>query len=341
MAVAKNTIKSKTTKASTKNTKPVIKKTAVKKVKLSDKPAIVSVETTKFVEEVSVETLDRDQTETNVLAKAGKRSAKSIKEASLKAAKEERKAESAKIETSEKLEQHLPIKPARTRLERRGKKFREAAKLIEKDKLYPLPEAIDLALKTSPTKFDASVELHVNLNVDPRQSDQNVRDTLVLPAGTGKTLRVAVFSDDKMPEADISGVETITELLEKGQLNFDILISTPNNMSKLSKYARILGPRGLMPNPKSGTVTTDLLKALSEAKAGRVEYRVDSAGIIHLAIGKVSAGKVNILDNAQAILASIRSNKPASVKSGYIKTIHITTSMGPSVRISLDQLIRN
>ncbi|HUC87897.1 MAG TPA: 50S ribosomal protein L1 [Candidatus Binatia bacterium] len=228
------------------------------------------------------------------------------------------------------------MKPARSRLERRGKKFREVAKLIEKDKAYSLAEAIELAINTNPAKFDASVELHVNLNVDPRQSDQNVRDTLVLPAGTGKTVRVAVFSDEKIAGADISGVETITDQLEKGRMDFDVLVATPANMQKLGKYARILGPRGLMPNPKSGTVTNDLAKALNEAKTGRVEYRVDGAGIVHLGIGKVSAGQDKLMANLEAVMKSIRSNKPASVKSGYIKAIHITTSMGPSIRTTIE-----
>jgi ribosomal protein L1 len=282
----------------------------------------------------AVESEATESTEEKTTAKAGKRSAKSLKEAEEKAAKEERKAHDT--ETEDKPKQ--PVKPARSRLERQGKKFREAAKQVEKDKVYGLAEALELATKTSTTKFDATVELHVNLNVDPRHADQNLRDNLVLPSGTGKKVRVAVFADEKVEGADISGIEELTKQLDKGVMNFDILISTPQNMPKLGKYARALGPRGLMPNPKSGTVTTDVAKAVSEAKAGRVEYRVDSTGIVHLGIGKVSFGKDKLAKNAQAIFASIKSNKPSSVKGTYVKTIHISTTMGPSITVSASEL---
>ena len=227
-------------------------------------------------------------------------------------------------------------KPSRTRLERRGKKFREAAAQIEKGKTYNLAEAMELVAKTSPVKFDATVELHVRLNVDPKHADQNVRGTIVLPAGSGKTVRVAVFADEKVSGADLSGVEIITKLLDKEQLDFDVLVATPANMPKLGKYARLLGPRGLMPNPKSGTVTSDIAKAVEEAKAGRVEYRVDTTGIIHLGIGKVSFGKEKLLDNAQATAASIKASKPASVKTAYVKSCFVTTTMGPSIPTVLE-----
>lgn len=269
-------------------------------------------------------------------AKAGKRSAKSQKEAEEKVAKEERKAQ-----TEEEKEEGKPkqaVKPTRSRLERRGKKFREAAKSVEKGKVYSLHEALELAQKTSPSKFDATVELHVNLNVDPRHADQNIRDNLVLPAGTGKTIRVAVFDDAKVADADITGIEEVTKLLEKGDLSFDVLIATPAQMPKLGKYARILGPRGLMPNPKSGTVTPDVSKAVKEAKAGRVEYRVDSTGIVHLGIGKVSFGQKKLLENAQAVVTSIKGNKPASIKGSYIKSVHLSTTMGPSITVAPNEL---
>ena len=221
-------------------------------------------------------------------------------------------------------------------MERRGKKFREAAKLIEDDKTYKLSDALGLAIKTNPAKFDAVVELHIRLNVDPKHADQNIRDIVVLPAGTGKTVKIAVFADDKVIGADITGVENITKLLEKQQLDFDVLISTPTNMPQLGKYARVLGPRGLMPNPKSGTVTTDLSKAIKEAKSGRVEYRVDSSGIVHVAVGKVSFGSAKLADNANALVDSIRANKPASIKGNYIHSVFVTTSMGPSIKTSLE-----
>jgi len=270
------------------------------------------------------------------VAKAGKRSAKAHKEAAEKQAKEERKAQAADTETESKPKQ--APKPPRTRLERQGKKFRDVAAKVEKGKAYAPAEALALATETSPVKFDATVELHANLNVDPKVADQNVRDIVVLPAGTGKDVRVAVLADDKVVGADLNGVSAITDQLEKGTINFDVLIATPANMPKLGKYARLLGPRGLMPNPKSGTVTNDLGKAVAEAKAGRVEYRVDSTGIVHLGIGKVSFGKDKLLENFQAVMASIKSNKPASVKSGYIKAVHVSTSMGPGIAIALNEL---
>lgn len=273
------------------------------------------------------------ETKEEKTAKAGKRSAKAIKEADELKAKEERKASSEDEEQKPK----QPVKPTRSRLERRGKNFRQAAEKIEKDKTYTLNQGLKLATETSPVKFDASVELHINLNVDPRHADQNIRDSIVLPAGTGKTVRVAVFSDDEIKEADLSGIEKISGQLEKGQIDFDVLISTPASMAKLGKYARLLGPRGLMPNPKSGTVTPNVEKAVQEAKAGRVEYRVDSTGIVHLAIGKVSFGAAKLEQNARAVISNIKANKPASVKGTFVKAIHLATTMGPSISVDTNE----
>jgi large subunit ribosomal protein L1 len=269
------------------------------------------------------------------LAKAGKRSAKALEEADEKVAKEERKVSDA--DEAEKPRHHS--NPTRTRLQRRGKAFRKNAELLEADKAYSLTEAIALAKKTSHVKFDASVELHINLSVDPRQADQNIRDNLVLPAGTGRTVRIAVLTEDDAAAlkagADTAGVDNLLAELEKGIMNFDILISTPALMGRLGKYARSLGPRGLMPNPKSGTVTNDVQKAIAEAKAGKVEYRVDTTGIVHLGVGKVSFTEVQLLDNIQAVLASIKNNKPASIKSTYFKAAHLATTMGPSIKVDL------
>lgn len=268
-------------------------------------------------------------------AKAGKRSAKAIKEAEEKQAKEERKAEAKTDEKPSKPK--TVVKPARSRAERAGKKYREAAKTIDKSKLYSLAEAMDLVTKTSPTKFDGTVELHINLDVDPKQADQNVRDNVVLPGGTGKSVKVAVLAEDddaaKSVGADITGTEKILANLDKGLIDFDVLISTPDVMPKLGKYARVLGPRGLMPNPKSGTVTKDIKTAVQEAKGGKVEYRVDESGIIHLAIGKVSFGKDMLAQNAEAVLGSVRAAKPASVKGTYIKSVYVASTMGPSIKV--------
>jgi len=297
----------------------------------SDKSAAVA-EPTPATEEVSVSSED-------TVAKAGKRSAKALQEADEKQAKEERKASG---EVAEAAKPKAPVKPARSRLERRGKHFRKSSELIEAGKVYNLEQAIELAQKTSYVKFDATVELHINLGVDPRHADQNIRDNLVLPAGTGKTVRIAVLTDDpetaKKAGADLAGTDELLSALDKGNMDFDTLIATPALMSKLGKYARVLGPRGLMPNPKSGTVTTDISKAIAEAKAGRVEYRVDSTGIVHLGIGKVSFTAPQLLQNMQAVLASVKANKPQNVKGNYIKNIHLTTTMGPSISIDLAKI---
>jgi large subunit ribosomal protein L1 len=275
---------------------------------------------------------------TPVMAKAGKRSAKSLKAAKEKIAKQVRKqttSEDEKITKPAKI-----IKKTRTRFERKGKRYRQLAVQIEKGKIYSLLPAIELATKTNPTKFDATVEMHIRLNVDPKHADQNIRDSISLPAGTGKNIRIAVYADSdvavsaKQAGADIAGLTEVTELIEKNKLNFDILISSPNLMPQLGKYAKILGPKGLMPNPKSGTVTNDVAKAVREAKAGRVEYRADSAGIVHVGIGKVSFGPQKLQQNAEALLNNIKSNRPASVKSTFIQSVYITTSMGPAIPIN-------
>lgn len=276
-------------------------------------------------------------------AKAGKRSTKAVKEAEEKQAKEDRKTQASPEESSKKSVKKTQ-NPTRPRAERKGKKFREAKKLVEKDKTYSIQEALSLAIKTTTSKFDATIEMHVNLGVDPRHADQNIRDSVVLPSGTGKTVKIAAFVDEEDSEkakkagADIVGIDKIKGLLDKSSLDFDILVATPKNMPTLGKYAKLLGPRGLMPNPKSGTVTTDIVKAISEAKAGRVEYRVDSSGIVHLGIGKVSFGESKLNTNFQAVLSSIKNAKPTSLKGTYIKSVYLTTTMGPSVQVSLSSV---
>jgi large subunit ribosomal protein L1 len=285
------------------------------------------------VEAGDLEVAEEGQKAEAATAKAGKRSAKGLKEAEEKQAKIESQKHREEAEDDTEAKPKRPVTPTRSKLERRSKNFRKVAELVEKDKAYELKQALELAVKTNPVKFDATVELHINLNVDPRQADQNIRDNLILPAGTGKTLRVAVFADENADNADVSGIEDISKALDKGTIDFDILIATPANMAKLGKHARLLGPRGLMPNPKSGTVTQDIQKAVAEAKAGRVEYRVDSTGIVHLGIGKVSFGADKLNDNASAVFASLRSNKPGSVKGSFIKAIHIASTMGPSITV--------
>ena len=309
---------------------------AKKKSVKATEPAIEEVVSAPAIEEIVAE-----PTEKKATTKAGKHSAKALKEAEEKEAKEARKA-TAKADEAD-APKAKPAPKTRSKLERQSKNFREAAKLVEKDKEYTLAEALSLATKTSNVKFDATVEMHIRLGVDPRHADQNIRDNLVLPAGTGKTVKIAVFAEAEDAEkakkagADIVGIEEITNKLDKSQIDFDVLIATPMLMAKLGKFARLLGPRGLMPNPKSGTVTTDVAKAVSEAKAGRVEYRVDSTGIVHIGVGKVSFGTDKLSQNAKAVLASIKAAKPASVKGNYFKTLFITTTMGPSIRVAVTE----
>jgi ribosomal protein L1 len=275
-------------------------------------------------------------------AKAGKRSEKSLREAEEKAEKEARKEAGDTAPQSEEAEANAKKGPkpvTRPLLERRGKNYRKVAELVEKDKVYSLAEALELAAKTNPSKFDASVELHVRLGVDPRQADQNIRATVSLPNGTGKTIRVAVFAPEadhaaaKRAGADVVGDEAFLKQLDKEELNFDILVATPQYMPKLGKYARLLGPRGLMPNPKSGTVATDVVKAVTDAKAGKVEYRVDKQAIVHLAVGKVSFGAEKLTENAKAFFDSLQSQKPSSLKGSFVKTISTSTTMGPGIEV--------
>jgi large subunit ribosomal protein L1 len=286
-----------------------------------------------------VETQAKETTTDATLAKAGKRSAKAVKEVEEKQAKEDRKAHKSEEEKQEKPKQAQ--KPPRSRMERRGKNYRKAAEQLEKGKVYSVADACSLATKTNPTKFDATVELHIRLNVDPKHADQNIRGTVVLPAGTGKTVRVAVLGTPEdvtkaqKAGADIAGAEEFLQQLDKGKIDFDVLVATPAMMPKLGKYARLLGPKGLMPNPKSGTVTADVAKAVTEAKAGRVEYRVDSTGIIHAGIGKVSFGPEKLTQNAQGLFTAIKNSKPASIKGNYVRSVFLTTSMGPSIPVEL------
>ncbi len=319
-----------------KAVKKVTKKVADKEIKDGDIQKISGTTSQANIEEQVVAATQEKKT----VAKAGKRSTKAIAEKEAVAAKEERKAHA-----SEKAEEKkAPVKVVRTKLERAGKKLREAYTHVEKDKLYAVKEALELAIKTSPVKFDATVELHINLGVDPRQADQNVRDNLILPAGTGKTIRIAVLAeaDDaaaaKKAGADIAGTDDLLKDIEKGIINFDTLIATPALMARLGKYARVLGPKGLMPNPKSGTVTPDVVKAVEQAKAGRVEYRVDSTGIVHMGVGKVSFGADKLMTNVQAVFASIKSNKPSSLKGNYVRAINVSTTMGPAIKVVLSEI---
>lgn len=229
-------------------------------------------------------------------------------------------------------------------MSKRGKKYLEANKLIESTKYYNVKEAIELVKKTNPSKFDATVEIAFRLGVDPRKADQNIRGAMVLPHGTGKNRTVLVFAKgDKIKEAeeagaDFVGSDELVTKIQQGWLDFDVAVATPDMMAVVGRLGRVLGPRGLMPNPKTGTVTMDVAKAVSEVKAGKIEYRVDKAGNVHVPIGKVSFDAEKLEDNLKAIYDTIVRIKPASSKGTYIKNISLTSTMGPGIRVDVDSL---
>lgn len=312
----------------------LLEKAAELKLDVSAKNTIAEIE-------AAIASAEHHEVKAAAPAKAGKRSQKALDEADAKAEKEARK-QAGDTSAQGEAEAHVKKGPApkvRTRLERRGKNYRAVAKKLEAGKVYTLADALKLATETNPAKFDASVEVHVRLGVDPRQADQNIRATVRLPHGTGKTVRVAVFAPEdqhataKKAGADVVGDEDFLKQLDREELNFDILVATPAYMPRLGKYARVLGPKGLMPNPKSGTVAADVAKAVTEAKTGKVEYRVDKQATVHLSIGKVSFGADKLLENAQSFFTSLQNQKPASLKSSYVRSTAITTTMGPGIKV--------
>ncbi|HUN59683.1 MAG TPA: 50S ribosomal protein L1 [Candidatus Binataceae bacterium] len=221
-----------------------------------------------------------------------------------------------------------------------GKKYKEALKKVDRQKHYPLQEALKLVIDSKTAKFDETVEMAVRLGVDPRQADQNVRGTVVLPNGTGKVARVLVLAkgakeiEAREAGADfVGGEDLIKRIQEENWLDFDRVIATPDIMGAVGRIGKILGPRGLMPNPRVGTVTFDVAKAVSEVKAGKVDYRVDKAGVVHARIGKISFGDEKLSQNAHALLDAIVRSKPASAKGNYIKSVALASTMGPGVRV--------
>ncbi len=222
---------------------------------------------------------------------------------------------------------------------KRGKKYIESANLVDRTKLYDVETALDLVEKTAKAKFDETVELHIKLGVDGRNADQQVRGVVVLPNGTGKTVKVLVFAKGdnvaiaEKAGADYVGAEELIAKIQGGWMDFDAVVTTPDMMPQLGKIAKILGPKGLMPNPKSGTVTTDIAKALHDIKAGKVEYRLDKTNIIHVRIGKVSFGKEKLVENFNALMDAIVKAKPAAAKGTYIKSVTAACTMGPGIRV--------
>jgi len=229
---------------------------------------------------------------------------------------------------------------------RDGKKYIEAKEKVAKDKSYSIREAVDLVKETSYVKFDETVEISAKLGVNPRHADQMVRGTVVLPHGRGKSVRVLVFAKGEKEReaeaagADIIGAEELAEKIKNGFLGFDVAIATPDMMGTVGKLGRILGPRGLMPNPKTGTVTFDVARAVTEFKAGKIEFRVDKGGILHVPIGKVSYPTENLLENAMAFLETVVKLKPATSKGQYLRGITLSSTMGPGVRADLAELRR-
>ncbi len=234
--------------------------------------------------------------------------------------------------------------PPKPRYLRSSKRYQAARDKVEQGKQYPIEEAIKLAQDSSTVKFDATVELHINLGVDPKQSDELVRGQVILPHGSGKTQKVAAIVPDsevdkvKKAGADLAGYEDLLAKISKGKVDFDILVAHPDVMKDLSKQAKVLGPQGLMPSPKAGTVTTDVAKVVKELKAGRVEYRVDQYGIIHQAVGKVSYKPEQLKDNLDTLLQAIKAAKPGSSKGVYMQKAVLTTSMGPSIRLDISSI---
>jgi len=223
---------------------------------------------------------------------------------------------------------------------KQGKRIKTALAVVDRTKRYPLDEAIRLAVETAKAKFDETVELAVRLGVDPRQADQNVRGTVVLPHGTGKTVRVLVFAKGEKEReareagADFAGGEDLVKKIStENWLDFDKAIATPDMMGLVGRIGKLLGPRGLMPNPKVGTVTMDVAKAVKDLKGGKVEFRVEKAGIVHVAIGKASFGAEKLAENASALLTSLIKAKPAAAKGNYLVSVAVSSTMGPGIRI--------
>lgn len=294
---------------------------------------------TEVVEE-DVTDADKDEKFT----KAGKHSKKAVTEAE---EEEARKAKAAEAKEDEAPKEKVVVVHTPNMKKRHGKGYVASLEKVDRNNRYDLAEGLTLAKETSNVKFDASLELHFNLGVDPRQADQMVRASVVLPHGTGKSIRIAVVADEagaaeaKKAGADLAGGEELIAKIAKGEMNFDKLIATPAMMPALGKLAKVLGPKGLMPNPKSGSVTADVATAVSEAKAGKVEFRIDKQAIVHQIIGKVSFSDEQLLENAKEIVNAIMKAKPSAAKGTYVKAISVASSMGPGVKLDVNSVIKD
>jgi large subunit ribosomal protein L1 len=228
---------------------------------------------------------------------------------------------------------------------KRGKKYSTNAKLIDRTKLYEAKEALDLVCKTAGAKFDETVECHIRLGVDSRHADQQVRGAVVLPHGTGKNIRVLVFAKgEKLNEAEAAGAdffgseELVTKIQSENWFDYDVIVATPDMMGVVGRLGKVLGPKGLMPNPKAGTVTMDVAKAIKDIKAGKIEYKLDKTNIIHCPIGKVSFAADKLADNFNTLLSAVVKAKPAAAKGQYLKSVTVVSTMGPSVKVSTNKL---
>ena len=225
-----------------------------------------------------------------------------------------------------------------------GKNYRAALAKVDRTQRYPLEDSLRLVKDTARAKFDETVEMAIRLGVDPRQADQNVRGTVNLPHGMGKTVRVLAFAKGEKEKeaqeagADFVGSDELIKKINEGWFDFDKTVATPDMMAAVGRIGKVLGPRGLMPNPKTGTVTVDIGKAIREIKAGKLEFRVDKAGIIHVAVGKASFGPEQLIDNAKAVLMSVLRAKPASAKGNFVRGVTVSTTMGPGIKVDLSQI---
>lgn len=315
------TTKSEETKSTSKTTKKATK--AEPKLKPAKSEDITEVE--KKVNSVKSTT-----------AKAGKRSKKAVEAEEAKEAKEQRKAAEKDEEVAKPT-----VKKRTPRVKKYSKNQKAARELIEVGKKYTIAEAVELLPKISKVKFDATTELHIRLGIDPRQADQQLRVSVVLPAGTGKSVRVAVLADDKLSAeakkagAEVVGAESILESIGKAKFDFDVLVATPDQMATLGKHAKVLGPKGLMPSPKSGTVTNEPAKTVEQIKKGRLELKNDANGIVHAGIGKLSFKPADLTSNIETAILTITRNKPTGVKGTFIRSIYLSSSMSPSIALDI------
>ncbi len=321
-------------------------KAMTEKKAMEDKKEVKKVEKkeTKSKEETEKPTVEKKPASTKVSAGREEKTGtildkKNVMSKEAKVVKKEAEKESVSAKKEEPAKEKPKVgKKVKPRVIRRGKNYKKLAELIEKDKIYSLDEGIELVKKTSPVKFDASVEIHIRLGVDLEKSEQNVRGTITLPYGSGKVKRVLVFTENKDKEAKAAGADQIggDELInkvEKGFSDFDIVLATPDIMPKIAKLGKTLGQRGLMPNPKAGTITDNIEKLIKEIKQGRTEFKMDPQGIIHQVVGKISFDNDKLKENVKTLMQAVLEEKPGGLKDNFIKSITLCSTMGPGIKI--------